>query len=98
MNEVLLDQMTRNDPTLLVIEGGADGLYYVASPKNPTQLAILGAKGATIVNKEQALALAKEIVEIYDTYHGKSGIAYGEEVRYSERIKEWNERKRALFD
>lgn len=97
MNVTLLDQMTRTDPTLLVIEGGADGLYYVASPKNPSQLAILGAKGATIVNKDQVLAIAKEIVEIYDQYHGKQGIPYGEEIRKSERLREWHDRQRDLL-
>jgi len=98
MNVVLLDQMTRNDPSLLVIEGGADGLYYVASPKNPSQLAILGAKGAAIVNREQALAIADELVEIFDQYHGKRGVPYGEEVECSEKIEEWKRRRSRLFD
>lgn len=97
MNAVLLDQMTRNDPSLLVIEGGADGLYYVASPKNPSQLAILGAKGATIINRDQALAIAEELVEIFDQYHGKRGFNYGEEVERSERLQEWKRRRDALF-
>lgn len=97
MNVVLLDQMTRNDPSLLVIEGGADGLYYVASPKNPSQLAILGAKGAAIVNREQALAIADELVEIFDQYHGKRGVPYGEEVERSEKIEEWKRRRSRLF-
>ena len=97
MNDVMLDQMMRRDPTLLVISGGATGLYYVASSKNPNQLAILGRKGATIVNKDQVLAIAREIVDVYDQYHGKSGIPFGEEVEHSERIREWNDRQRALF-
>lgn len=97
MNDVLLDQMTRNDPTLLVIEGEAKGLYYVASPKNPGQMAILGRKGATIVNREQAESIVKELIEVFDLYNGKSGFQYGEEVLRSEKLAEWRKMRREIF-
>lgn len=97
MNEALLRRITDRDPALLVVQGGAEGLYYVASPKNPDHLAILGAKGAAIINREQAVAIASELVEIFDQYHGKRGIQFGEEVEQSEFLREWNDRQRAIF-
>jgi len=97
MNVTLLDQLSRKDPTLLFIDGGVTGLYFAASPANPSQLAVMGTRGATIVNREQAVAIAKTIVEIFDQYHGKSGIPFGEEVEHSERLREWNDRKRSVL-
>lgn len=92
MNEVDIDRLEYKLPYLLVVSSEASGLYYGALPTEKKRIAIIGDTGIAMITKEQAIALAKEIVETFKTYAGKGHIPYGKEMS-----RDYREKYRAIL-
>lgn len=85
-------RLERRIPELLIVQGGARGLCYAAHPNNKKMIAICGTHGETCINRDQAVAIVRELLEVFDLYAGKGAIQYGEEATHEHRKRNGAER------
>ena len=98
MNEIQLDKFQRRNPNILLVQSNAQGMYYGVTKKDKDKILLIGERWYTILTKEQAIALAGEIEEIFDCFAGKENIPYGEEVddAYKAKYKWWFDKRDAI--
>lgn len=67
MNQYQMNNIENNYEGLMGIEGEKRGVYYILD-EDRTGIVICGEKGMTLLNKEQALSVPKELKSILDLY------------------------------
>lgn len=67
MNQYQMNNIENNYEGLMGIEGEKRGVYYILD-EDRNGIVICGEKGMTLLNKEQALSVSKELKSILDLY------------------------------
>ena len=67
MNQYQMNNIENNYDGLMGIEGEKRGVYYILD-EDRNGIVICGEKGMTLLNKEQALSVSKELKSILDLY------------------------------
>lgn len=67
--ETMIIRLEKKHPEMLFADSEANGLYY-ATCEDDDRIAVLCGSGKVILNLEQAYALSKEVVKMWDYYVG----------------------------
>lgn len=67
--ETMIIKLEKKHPEMLFADSEADGLYY-ATCEDDDRIAVLCGSGRVVLNIEQAYALSKEVIKMWDYYVG----------------------------